>query len=216
MQIEQEQMQPSRREANRQRVIACALACFIEKGIEASKVSEIAARAELTERSVFRYFENKVDLVMESLLLFWAQSTELADENRQAQNTEDASGIEQIRFVLQGYADLYFTHRREMIFVHEAEAYLNRCGKVLFMQNKPPAAYADCAGPLSRAIHVGVQDGTVRNDVNLENLYYNTFDAMLGLIQKMAIVGRSDAVYEQQAKQRLNDFCEVLVGAYRK
>lgn len=214
--LEQEQGRPSRKEANRQRVIVCALECFIEKGIEASKVSEIADRAELTERSVFRYFATKVDLVLESLLLFWAQSTELADENRQAQKTDTASGIEQIRFVLQGYADLYFTHRKEMIFVHEAEAYLNRCGKALFMQNKPPAPYADCVGPLSKAIHLGVQDGTVRQDINLENLYYNTFDAMLGLIQKMAIAGRSDAIYEQQARQRLDDFCELLVNAYRK
>ena len=73
----------SRRETNKERVIAQALQCFVEQGIEAAKVSEIARRAGLTERSVYRYFATKADLVLETALLFWSQAMGQVDAQAQ-------------------------------------------------------------------------------------------------------------------------------------
>ena len=54
----------ARKEENISRVVTHALICFVDKGIDAAKVSDIAKMAGLTERSVFRYFESKSDLVL--------------------------------------------------------------------------------------------------------------------------------------------------------
>lgn len=214
MKKEQPTPKLSRREANKRKVIDQALFCFVEQGIENSKVSEIAERVGLTERSVFRYFATKADLVLETALLLWDQYMDLAAA--QTSRDEQLCGADQVHYVLRQYAHLYFTHRNELIFIHEAEAYLNRCGKAMLLDKKPPAPYEDCAGPLSAAIHRGVEDGSVRSDVNLANLYYNTYDSLLGLIQKLAIGGWSDETYEKLAKERLEDFCALLADAYRK
>lgn len=205
----------SRKELNRNRVIGHALSCFVEKGIEASTITDIAERSGVTERSVYRYFDTKADLVLEAALLFWNKAMEQAEEPARETRCSSLSGLEQIRRVLYGYANLFLTNRKEMIFVHEAEGFLNRCGKSQLLDNKPPAAYEDCVGPLAHAIRKGMEDGTVRSDADIESLYYNTYDAMLGLIQKLAIGGGHDEQYNRMACSRLNQFCDLLVSAYQ-
>lgn len=203
----------TRKETNRTRVIRQALACFVDRGIEATRVSDVAALAGLTERSAFRYFEPKADLVLETALLFWQEAMAHGRTAEGLHETEALCGAAQIFPVLQGYAELYFTHRQELIFVHEAEAYLYRHGKALLMRSRPPAPFEACQGPLSRAIHRGMADGSVRTDVNLAHLYDSTYDALLGLIQKMAI-GERQPADAQEDRARLNAFCRLLADAY--
>ncbi|MBP3539223.1 MAG: helix-turn-helix transcriptional regulator, partial [Oscillospiraceae bacterium] len=50
------------RERNIQLVTEKAVECFVERGIENTRVSDIAKAAGLTERSVYRYFPKKSDL----------------------------------------------------------------------------------------------------------------------------------------------------------
>lgn len=206
----------SRRETNKERVIAQALICFVEQGIEAAKISEIAQRSGVTERSVYRYFASKTDLVLETALLFWSEAMEQVEAQVRRELRKDMCGAERVGRILRGYARLYFTHRQMLVFVHEAEAYLNRCGKALLVENKPPAAFEDCAGPLAAAIYRGMEDGSVRVDIDMASLYYNTYDAMLGLIQKLAIVGRNDPADDENARVRLEQFCTMMEGFYRK
>ena len=59
------------REKNIRLVIENALDSFLENGIEKTKVADVARRSGLTERSVFRYFETKADLVLAASLLYW-------------------------------------------------------------------------------------------------------------------------------------------------
>ena len=57
------------REKNIRLVTEKALDCFLEIGIEKTKIADIARQCGLTERSVFRYFETKADLVLAASLL---------------------------------------------------------------------------------------------------------------------------------------------------
>lgn len=59
----------------------------------------------------------------------------------------------------------------------------------MLLGKKPPAPYEAGVGPLPAAIHRGLEDGSVRGGVNLANLYHNTNDSLLVLIQKLAIGG---------------------------
>ena len=202
----------ARKEGNISRVVAHALTFFVDKGIDAAKVSDIAKMAGLTERSVFRYFESKSDLVLETALLFWhkvMEHTSLVSRERR----EGELGADRIYAVLLSYAEILFTSRKELVFVHEAEAYLKRNGKASLVKGKPPAPFKDKVGPLAEAIYMGIEDGSVRADVDIEDLYYNTYDSLLGLMQKMAIdEGRYT---EEDMRRRVTGFCRMLADAYR-
>ena len=172
-------------------------------------------KADLTERTVFRYFDTKADLVLETVLLFW-EKVQSRVYSLYFDQESKKSGIDQIRDILKGYAQIYFTYSNELIFIHEAEAYLYRTDKLKFIENKNLLPYESSNAPLAIAIQKGVDDGSVRTDIDLENLYYNTFDALLGLIQKLVILGYKDEKSQEHAQKRLSDFCEIIVKGYCK
>ena len=66
------------REQNIALVTQTALACFVENGIEKTTIRDIAQHAGLTERSVYRYFAGKDELV-ESVEPDDAKDTEEAE-----------------------------------------------------------------------------------------------------------------------------------------
>lgn len=203
------------REQNKRTVIEAALACFIEQGIEQTKISEIARRAELTERSIYRYFETKADLVLAAALLFWDDNQQKI-ERAHAGGAHDKNGTAQIYEILCAYSDLFFTNRREIIFVQEAEGYLNRNGKSALLDNKPPTPFESSRAPLANAIRAGIADGSVKAGESVELLYYNTYDALLGLLQKMAITQDGAATSGIDAHQRLNRFCRLLTASFEQ
>ena len=83
----------SRKELNKEKVIKVALSFFVKYGIEMSKISEIGKAAGLTERSVFRYFETKNNLVLATALLFWKKAVKNIEEKMDLTMDAKLSGI---------------------------------------------------------------------------------------------------------------------------
>ena len=94
------------REQNIALVTQTALACFVENGIEKTTIRDIAQHAGLTERSVYRYFAGKDELVIAAAYLYWDRAKELAAQSLAKQRRRGMTGIEEIRVLLRG-ADLY-------------------------------------------------------------------------------------------------------------
>lgn len=209
-------MAKSKKERNKENVVRFALESFIEKGIENSKIADIAAKAGLTERTVFRYFGTKADLVFNALLLFWENSKKSITPLYNNKSYREKSGLEQMRIILLGYARVYFTSIKEFIFYHEAQTYLYRMGKADFIEDRNFIPFSPNSGPFAKAIEKGKADGTVCTDIDSETIYYNTFDSLTGLIQKLAIIGDDNSEYKRYAHKRIADFCNILIKAYQK
>ena len=79
------------REKNIQLVTEKALDCFLENGIEKTKIADIARQCGLAERSVFRYFETKADLVLAASLLYWNRVLERIDQMFQEDSPESST-----------------------------------------------------------------------------------------------------------------------------
>jgi AcrR family transcriptional regulator len=205
----------ARKITNKNKVILHALRCFIERGIDATTIAEIAENAGLTERSVYRYFDSKSDLVLETALLFWEDTVKQANALYDSGAFSSLCGAEQIGMILRSYAALYFTDPEKLIFVHEAEIYLCKHDMSGLNKNKPPAPYHEFSAPLAKAIRHGIEDGSVRNDPDIELLYNNAYDALLGLIQKMSINDSGGAGESREASQkRLESFCDLLTKSF--
>lgn len=210
----------SRKEANIQKVINAALDSFIKYGIEDSKISDIAATAGLTERSVFRYFDTKSDLVLAAAMLFWDRvkksvtksGNEVLEDNKANPNS---SGIKEVETILKNYTHIYFNQSKQLVFVHEAEAYLYRHGKEKLLNNSPILSFQDSTDPLAIAIKKGLEDGSICKDIDIEDLYYNTYDSILGVLQKLAIRRNENDTNDQKIAKRLDQFCHTLMLAFK-
>lgn len=117
------------REQNIRLVTEKALECFIKNGINNTRVSEIAAESGLTQRSVFRYFPSKDDIVIAAAFCYWERTKAyIARELRR--HTDDAqTGIEQINIILNSYANMLFVDPEGIRFSLDAEVALYSVGK---------------------------------------------------------------------------------------
>ena len=204
----------TRKITNKNKVVLQALRSFIEQGVDVTTVAGIAEAAGLTERSVYRYFPTKAALVLETALLFWEETVNQADAVYDSGAFSGLNGAGQIRAVLRSYADLYFSEPEKLIFVHEAELFLYKHDMSGLNKNKPPAPYHEFRAPLSKAIRRGIADGSVPDRKDMEFLYYNAYDALLGLIQKMSISGPHTGADADAAKQRIEHFCDLLTKSF--
>ncbi|MEG0768584.1 MAG: helix-turn-helix domain-containing protein [Ruthenibacterium sp.] len=203
------------REQNKKKVIQSALRLFVKHGIDNAKIAEIAAQAGLTERSVYRYFNTKSDLVLAAALLFWQSNVVQAKKLCEQDGFDAMTGAEQIESVLLAYTKLFYTEREKLIFVDEAEIFLYKSGGRKRMKTIPPLPFDHSRAPLAMAIQKGLADGTVSRsrESDIELLYYNTYDALVGLMQKVAMSEGSDA-RGISAEKRLTHFCGTLTAAF--
>ena len=201
------------REQNKQTAVQAALLCFSTNGIDNTKISDIACQAGLTERSLYRYFETKADLVLAAALLFWERIVQESEMVYRHTRLQELEGAEQIRLIFKAYANQYFIAKKELVFIQEAEAYLYRSAMLELIRNKPPLPFSSGVSPLAKAIQQGMKDGSVICGEAAERLYYNAYDSLLGLMQKMANTAQGSAGLAHE-QQRLEEFCDLLADAF--
>ena len=143
------------REQNIALVTQTALACFVENGIEKTTIRDIAHRAGLTERSVYRYFAGKDELVIAAAYLYWDRAKELAAQSLAKQRRRGMTGIEEIRVLLRSYAGLIFTDPAGIRFSLDAEVALCNAGRQHAVINRPPERFEVAPGPIAAAIRRG-------------------------------------------------------------
>lgn len=201
------------RQQNIQNVIEKALDCFLERGIEKTSVSEIARQAGLTERSVFRYFSKKTDLVLAASYLYWNRVISLMEQQLPGQG-EQRSGLEEVALLLTAYSELFLRDPKGIRFTLDAELVLDAAGKTCHIQNRPPEPFESSNGPVARAIRKGLADGSISPEVDVKELYYNSYDAILGLMQRLSIGGTPSAG-ELDYRSRMKGLCGMFVEAFR-
>ncbi len=200
------------RERNKSLVTEKALELFIENGIDNTKIKDIAKSAGLTERSAYRYFDTKTDLVQAAAYLFWNNTLEEIRGRVEASRICELSGIEQIRALLYRYSNMYFDNRQGVLFTLEAEMHLYSAGRRKTL-NRPPEKFDISTSPLVLAIRRGLEDGSVSPEVDVKELYYNSYDSILGVMQKLAL--EASGFTEMDNRQRMKHLCDLFVRAFQ-
>ena len=199
------------RERNKTLVIEKALDCFVKNGIDNAKITNIAKAAGLTERSIYRYFDTKTDLVQAASYLFWNNTLEEIRRRVEESRISSLLGIDQIRALLYQYSSLYFENRQGILFTLEAEMYLYSAGRSKTLK-RPPEKFESSNSPLVIAIRKGREDGSVSPDIDAKELYYNAYDSILGVMQKLAL--EASGFDELDNRMRMKHLCDLFVSAF--
>ena len=104
------------KERTRRDLLASARTLFAERGYQATSAADIAAAAGVTERTLFRYFPNKIALVLAELLALLPEMAELIRERPSAEPPYQA--------VCEGIIDFGLRHQDMMALVMATEGEL--------------------------------------------------------------------------------------------
>ena len=103
------------------------------------------------------------------------------------------SGLEDAAKILVCYSRLYRLDPKGMRFTLDAELTLHSAGRLHEIRNQPPEPYETSNGPMAKAIRKGLADGSISPDVDVREIYYNSYDAILGIMQRLSIGGTPSA-----------------------
>jgi len=137
--------------AQRERILKAAAACFNEKGYSGTSLKDVAKRLGLTDAALYYYVRNKEELVYQCYL----RAAELGAEAMQRAQTEGDTGLDQ--------ASLYVRYHVELL--------VGPRGPVAIMSEVPslkPAHRDDVlrtsrrhSSEFERIIEAGIADGSI-------------------------------------------------------
>ena len=105
------QKQKEKEAALKQKIINAAFQIFVEKKIEAVSMGEIAELAGVGRATLFRYYPNKLELVIAVCAAKWKEYLDALDAKRPLESIGDIPAIDRFTFTLDSYIDMYRHHK---------------------------------------------------------------------------------------------------------
>jgi AcrR family transcriptional regulator len=146
------------REARRQSILDAAGNVFLEQGISATTVDQIAERAELSKGAIYLYFKSKEELC---LALLVEASRVFVREMKQARTLE-MPPLEQLQQLIQAYFDFYVRRPDyfRLLFVIEHQPFRGQVADALRAQWN--ALGKEGLEMLASVIERGIELGAIR------------------------------------------------------
>ena len=93
------------------KILETAFRIFVEKKIEPVSMGEIAKEAGVGRATVFRHYQNKLELVIAVCTAQWQAYFDKLDEERPLSSIADVPAIERFIFTLDSYIGMYQNHK---------------------------------------------------------------------------------------------------------
>mgnify|MGYP002564870658 CR=1 FL=1 len=106
-----EQKKSSMKDHRRKAIINAAFQIFVEKKIEPVSMGEIAEAAGVGRATLFRYYPNKLELVIAVCAAKWKEYLDALDAKRPLTSIGDIPAIDRFTFTLDSYIDMYQHHK---------------------------------------------------------------------------------------------------------
>jgi AcrR family transcriptional regulator len=175
------------KEKRRQEIIDAAERTFFSRGLDNATMEDVARDAELSKGTLYLYFKSKEDLYLAIILRGITILRSMFDAAVQAQDT----GLEKINAVGRAYIEFYKHHRNyfnAMLYfesscfeAHDEFGYASECA------DQSSHAMTACA----EAVQAGIEDGTIRTDLNAMKVALTLYGLLTGLLQIISLKGRT-------------------------
>ena len=170
----------------RKTILLEAFRLFEAKGIETTGMQEIANACHLGIATLYRYYKNKIDLVLDIGTRQWQDYFVHVMNTRAQRNVDQLTAAKELEFYLDFYLDLYHNHTDLLRFNSNFNSYVMHEGATA-EQLKP---YLTAIGSIAVLFHAlyekGKKDGTIRTDMPEDKMFASTAHIMLAVAVRFA------------------------------
>lgn len=146
-------------------VLDTAFRLFVQESIETVTYSRIAQESGVPLPTVFRYYENKADLVIAVSTRAWYQYLHKVYNDRPMDYIKDIPAIDRLTFMLDLYLDMYKHHKDLLKFNDNFNHYITHEN----VEESRFSSYNDVVNPMRERLHLmyekGKEDKTIRTDI---------------------------------------------------
>ena len=168
--------------------LSAGVELFLERGIEAVKMTDIAEASGIGVATLYRYFGTKTRIAVEVMTFLWSDLKGLYSGVFDAPVFRAQSGIKQLSDLMKMFVVLFETHRDFMRLLGEFDRFVISEGVPKDELAEYESSVIDFYPMLESAYAKGCEDGTVRQGVDF-GLFYKTFAHALTELCKKFIGG---------------------------
>jgi len=166
-------------------IIEAALRVFGENGFEATTISAICKAANISDATLYEYFDSKEEVLFSIPEIYTRRELERMKEISRYVH----SPSEKLRVIIQGYLEFYEKNR-----MYTSVALLTLKGNRNFLKAPAYAVIRESSRSIVEAFQEGVQTGVFRDDID----GYLVRNMVLGFIEHLTIqwllVGRPESI----------------------
>ena len=171
-------------------IVDIATDLFMCRSVNEVTIRDIAISAQVGEATIYRYFGNKQNLVMQAAMKLQNIVSEGFFRLEKGKN-----GYEKLALFYESYYDIYKKHPDFYKFLNEFDAYI--AVEQSEDMNPYESAIDQYKNFYMEAYQLGLKDGSIKKQKDIEMFYFSTTHALLELCKKLAY---KKAVLNQDTK----------------
>ena len=160
-------------------IVDIATDLFMCRSVNEVTIRDIAISAQVGEATIYRYFGNKQNLVMQAAMKLQNIVSEGFFRLEKGKN-----GYEKLALFYESYYDIYKKHPNFYKFLNEFDAYI--AVEQSEDMNPYESAIDQYKNFYMEAYQLGLKDGSIKKQKDIEMFYFSTTHALLELCKKLA------------------------------
>ena len=173
-------------------IIDTATKLFLERSISEVTIKDIADEAGVGEATIYRYFQKKQNIVLASVLKLKQKVNEGYFDL-----SKGKTGFEKIEIFYKSYLNIFVDSPEYFRFINDFDAYVTAERDVsLGEYEKEVDSYK---AEYLKAYELGLKDGSIKKNDDIETFYFSTTHALLELCKKLAV---TQALLEQDKNSK--------------
>lgn len=174
-------------ERNR-RILETAFRIFVERKIEPVSMGEIAEAAGIGRASLFRYYPNKLELVIAVSAKEWKECMDELDRTRPISSVGEIPAIDRLIFTLDSYIDMYRNHKALLQYNDNFNYYVSHMG--VNKDNESLTEFHNALYSVNTRLHMMYEkakaDHTFRTNIPEEEFMWVTVHTMMAACEYYA------------------------------
>ena len=175
-----------RMQQREQKILEAAMALFCEKGLEETSIDEIAGRAGVGSATIYRYYETKAQLAIQSGVEYWKKIAQQYLNLTEIKGYSDMTGLKQLECIMDALVMIFEEERGFLKYLQEFEVFVRRYE----IDMERLAAYEESIMSLkprvTDALEKGLQDGTLSFEWSPNEVCYSLAHTAFGVMKRFA------------------------------
>ena len=175
-----------RTQQREQKILEAAMALFCEKGLDETSIEEIAGRAGVGSATIYRYYETKAQLAIQSGVEYWKKIAQQYLNLTEIKGYSDMTGLKQLECIMDALVMIFEKERGFLKYLQEFEVFVRRYE----IDMERLAAYEESIMSLkprvTDALEKGLQDGTLSFEWSPNEVCYSLAHTAFGVMKRFA------------------------------
>jgi AcrR family transcriptional regulator len=179
----------NQKEKRKDQMVYAAIEVFKEKGIDNSKMTDIAERAEIGVATVYRYFNTKTEIVIAATTNMWEDKISILYGKFCEPIFMELNGADRVREILNLFIDVYQKYPEFLSFLEHFDNYIVKESIPLENLESYEKIIIDTKSAIFDAIGEGKKDGSIKNNIDSDSFYITITHSLMSLCQKLILRG---------------------------